>query len=66
MKYLQGGELPTEKLFKDYSSRKDLFLVTDFEELNRQPALKEILSKYPILISGDGFVIYNLRALDGG
>ena len=66
MKYLEGGEIPTKKLFQEYSSKKDLFLVTDFEELNRQPALKEILSKYPILINGDGFVLYDLRALDGG
>jgi hypothetical protein len=56
--------MPTQKLFADYSSRKDLFLVTDFEELNRQPALKEILKKYPVLVNGDGFVIYDLRALD--
>jgi uncharacterized membrane protein len=63
-KYLLGGNLPTEELFKDYSSKKDLFLVTDFEELDRQPALKEILKKYPILASGDGFTIYDLRALD--
>ncbi len=52
------------ELFKDFSSKKDLFLVTDFEELDRQPALKEILKKYPVLESGDGFTIYDLRALD--
>jgi hypothetical protein len=63
-KYLLGGELPTEKLFKEYSSKKDLFLITDFEELDQQPALKEILKRYPVLISGDGFTIYDLRALD--
>jgi hypothetical protein len=63
-KYLLGGELPTQGLFKDFSSKKDLFLVTDFKELDRQPALKEILKKYPILASGDGFTIYDLRALD--
>jgi hypothetical protein len=63
-KYLLGGKLPTEKLFKEYSSKKDLFLVTDFKELSRQPALQEILKKYPVLQSGDGFTIYDLRALD--
>jgi hypothetical protein len=63
-KYLFGSELPTDEMFKDVSSKKDLFLVTDYEELDRQPALKKILSKYPILASGDGFTLYNLRALD--
>jgi hypothetical protein len=63
-KYLLGGELPTQEFFKNYSSKKDLFLVTDFEELDHQPGLKEILKKYPVLISGDGFTVYDLRALD--
>ena len=63
-KYLLGGELETEELFKEYSSKKDLFLITDFEELDHQPALKEILKKYPVLASGDGFILYDLRALD--
>jgi hypothetical protein len=63
-KYLLGGDLPTEELFKDFSSKKDLFLVTDFEELDHQPALNEILKKYPVLASGYGFTIYDLRALD--
>lgn len=63
-KYLLGGEMNIEKLFRNFSSKKDLFLVTDFEELDRQPALKAILKKYPILESGDGFTIYDLRALD--
>ncbi len=64
MKYLLGGEMPIDELFKDFSSKKDLFLVTNFEELDRQPALKEILKKIPVLVSGDGFTIYDLRALD--
>jgi uncharacterized membrane protein len=63
-KYLLGGELPTDELFKDFSSKKDLFLVTDFEELDHQLSLKEILKKYPVLVDGDGFTIYDLRALD--
>ena len=64
LKFVLGEGVPTEKIFQDYSSRKDLFLVTDFKELGRQPELKALLDKYPILVSGDGFVIYNLRALD--
>ena len=64
MKYLLGGEMPTSELFGEYSSKKDLFLITDFVELDRQPAFKEILKRYPVLESGDGFTIYDLRALD--
>ena len=63
-RYARGGELPTEKLFEEYSSKRDFFLVTDFDELDRQPALKELLKNYPILLSGNGFVIYDLEALD--
>ena len=63
-RYARGGEMPTEKLFEEFSSKKDLFLVTDFEELDRQPGLREILKSYPIFIDGDGFVIYALRNLD--
>ncbi|MGE5379078.1 MAG: ArnT family glycosyltransferase [Bacteroidota bacterium] len=60
-KYARGGVLPTEKLFEEYSSKRDYFIVTDFEELARQPALKKLLMKYPVLASGNGFVIYNLE-----
>jgi hypothetical protein len=60
-KYARGGVLPTEKLFEEYSSKRDYFIVTDFEELDRQPALKKLLMKYPVLASGNGFVIYNLE-----
>jgi uncharacterized membrane protein len=63
-KYAFGDGVPTEKLFQEFASKKDLFLVTDYAELNNQPALKDILSHYPIVVNGDGFVIYNLRALD--
>jgi hypothetical protein len=50
-------ESNSEKIF----SKKDLFLVTDFNELNRQPFLKEKLSTYPIFAQGDGYVVYDLN-----
>jgi 4-amino-4-deoxy-L-arabinose transferase-like glycosyltransferase len=62
-RYARGGVLPTQELFDEYSSKRDLFLVTDFDELERQPALKELLARYPVLVSGNGFVIYDLEAL---
>ena len=63
-RYARGGVLPTDELFKEYSSKRDFFIVTDFDELERQPALKDLLKKYPILTSGNGFVIYNLKPLE--
>jgi hypothetical protein len=57
----RGGEISFEDLFAEQSSKKDFFLVTDFEEFDRQPLLKERLTVYPVYMQGDGFVIYDLR-----
>lgn len=41
---------------------KDFFIVTDFEDFNRQVELKKFLSNnYPIFDQGDGYLIYDLR-----
>ena len=38
------------------------FLVTDFEEFNRQPELKErLFSSYPLYSEGDGYLIFDLK-----
>ena len=58
---IRGGEFSFSELFEQYSSKKDFFLVTDFEELDKQSQLKEYLSAYPVYRQGDGFVIYDLR-----
>ena len=50
-----------DKTFEDYAARKDYFLVTDFNELNNQPQLKERLQRFPVYMEGDGYKIYNLR-----
>jgi hypothetical protein len=60
---VRGGKRSFEKLFDDMMKRRDLFLVTDFNELNLQPELKARLSIYQIFAEGDGYVIYNLRKL---
>jgi hypothetical protein len=41
-----------------------LFVVTDFDELERQPLLKGKLSGYPIFAEGDGYIIYDLTSTD--
>ncbi len=57
---LRGSQRDFEKKFAEIS-KKDLFLVTDFDELNRQPLLKEKLSTFQIFAQGDGYIIYHLR-----
>lgn len=50
-----------EKQFENIVRTKELFLVTDFNDLALQPFLKEKLSLYPIFAEGDGYLIYNLK-----
>ncbi|MFT3892295.1 MAG: glycosyltransferase family 39 protein [Anaerolineales bacterium] len=58
---VRGGKRSFEKLFDDMMKRRDLFLVTDFNELNLQPELKARLATYQIFAEGEGYIIYNLR-----
>jgi hypothetical protein len=40
----------------------DAFVITSLGELNKQPQLKEYLADtYPVLVRGDGYLIYNLK-----
>lgn len=48
--------------FTDETYGKDYFLVTAFNQLDKQPDLKKILEQYPIAAEGDGYVLYDLRA----
>jgi hypothetical protein len=50
-----------EKYFQDMTAGNDYFLVTAFGELDAQPQLREILERYPVLVDGNGFKIYDLR-----
>ena len=61
---LRGAEYDFEQQFEAVALKKELFLVTDFDELNRQPALKEKLSGYPIFAADDGYVIFDLTFMD--
>ena len=59
---IRGGEVPFEELFNGYSSKRDFFLVTDFDELDRQPELKErLFTAYPVLVQGNDFLIFDLQ-----
>jgi 4-amino-4-deoxy-L-arabinose transferase-like glycosyltransferase len=56
----RGGIQNLEENFSELASKKDLFLVTDFDDFERQTFLREKLNAYPIFAEGDGYVIYNL------
>jgi len=58
----RGAQFEFERAFADMASDKNYFIVTDFNELTKQPLLKERLySKYPIAFSGEGYVIFDLQ-----
>lgn len=56
-----GAERDFEGQFAELAAKKDLFLVTDFDDLERQPFLKARLETYPVFAQGDGYVIYDLQ-----
>jgi hypothetical protein len=57
----RGSKANFEEKFSNMIAKKDLLIITDFNDLNRQPFLKEQLKKYPIYAEGDGYVIYDLQ-----
>jgi len=59
---IRGGTFSFDDLFNEYSSKRDFFLVTDFDELDRQLGLKErLFTSYPIHAQGDGYLVFDLR-----
>ena len=59
---LRGAQNEFDQQFKELAIKKELFLVTDFNELKRQPLLKEKLSGYSIFAEGDGYIIFDLTS----
>jgi hypothetical protein len=58
---VRGDQRSFAELFDRTIRRKDLFIVTDFDELNIQVDLKDALSQYPVYAQGEGYIIYDLR-----
>ena len=59
---IRGGIFTFDDLFNKYSSKMSYFLVTDFDEFNRQPELKaRLTSSYPVSFQGDGYLIFDLK-----
>jgi hypothetical protein len=59
---MRGGSFSFEGVFNRYSSKRDFFLVTDLEEFERQPELRErLLTTFPIHAQGNDFLIFDLN-----
>ncbi len=58
---LRGNQINAEKTFAEMAAGKDYFLVTSFNQLDKQPDLKKILDGFPIAAQGDGFILYDLK-----
>jgi hypothetical protein len=50
--------------FEAMTSEYDLFLVTNFSDLNAQPQLMNRLSQLPVYTEGDGFIVYDLHGME--
>jgi hypothetical protein len=57
---IKGAKKEFEKRFSALTNGRNYFIVTQFDELERQPELKEKLSTYPILTQTENFIIYKL------
>ena len=57
----RGGSIGFEELFTKLTLGNTYFLVTDFDELERQPSLKARLEALAVAARGDGYVIYDLE-----
>ena len=64
---ITGGQEDLNALFKQKTSGKQLFVVTDLAQLDRQPGLKEILENdYPVFDQGPTYIIFDLRKPKSG
>jgi hypothetical protein len=57
---LRGASFDSTRNFSRVVRTDRFFVVTDFQELDRQPDLKKSLSAFPVYAQGDGYVVYDL------
>jgi dolichyl-phosphate-mannose-protein mannosyltransferase len=57
----RGGSMDLTERFDNMSFGNAYFLVTDFEELRRQPELGKELAGFAVYAQGDGYTIYDLQ-----
>jgi 4-amino-4-deoxy-L-arabinose transferase-like glycosyltransferase len=58
---LRGASFNFKSDFAKFTAGEHWFLVTDFDELARQPELKTALAAYQVSAQGDGYIIYDLQ-----
>lgn len=59
---MAGQEIDVQAAFSQATAGGDYFLVMDFTELERQPAVKRILAEsYPLVKQTDQYMLYDLR-----
>ena len=56
----RGASYKFDEMFARLTQNKHYFLVTDFDELSRQPDLKARLAGFSVSAQGEGYVIYDL------
>ncbi len=57
----RGASINFPELFSKMTVGNAFFLVTDFEELNRQAELKQRLTGFAVYTQGDGYIVYDLQ-----
>ncbi len=63
LREMAGQSFDLGSYFKQETGGKDFFLITDFDELNKQPQVKQLLAdNYPVYRQGDGYLVYDLRS----
>jgi len=58
---VRGNQRDIAGMFADAATQKAFFLVTDLEDFARQTELRAQLANFPVLVQGDGYLIYDLR-----
>lgn len=58
---LRGARRDFEEQFDKIAAQKDYFIITNFDDFDRQPLLREALKRFPVLIQSSGYIIYDLQ-----
>lgn len=58
---VRGASFDSAKRFEKLTAGNVFFLVTDFDELDRQPELKKQLDGFPVFAQSNGYIIYDLQ-----
>ena len=57
-----GNFLDLQAYFEEQTRGKDYFLITDFEEFDRQPQVQKWLAdQFPVYAQGEGYLVYDLH-----